>query len=47
MNPISDPPPASDAIEALLRMSYDNRFTRELPGDNEPRNFRRQVSGAC
>jgi serine/tyrosine/threonine adenylyltransferase len=47
MNPISDPPPASDEIEALLRMSYDNRFTRELPGDNEPRNFRRQVSGAC
>ncbi len=26
---------------------YDNRFTRYLPGDSEPRNFRRQVFGAC
>jgi uncharacterized protein YdiU (UPF0061 family) len=26
---------------------YDNRFTQGLPGDTEPRNFRRQVFGAC
>lgn len=26
---------------------FDNRFTRELPGDPETRNFRRQVHGAC
>jgi uncharacterized protein YdiU (UPF0061 family) len=26
---------------------FDNRFTRELPGDPEARNFRRQVQGAC
>ena len=26
---------------------YDNRFIAELPGDTEPRNFRRQVFAAC
>jgi uncharacterized protein YdiU (UPF0061 family) len=26
---------------------FDNRFVRELPGDQETRNFRRQVHGAC
>ena len=26
---------------------FDNRFVRELPGDPEERNFRRQVHGAC
>jgi serine/tyrosine/threonine adenylyltransferase len=26
---------------------FDNRFVRELPGDRETRNFRRQVHGAC
>jgi uncharacterized protein YdiU (UPF0061 family) len=26
---------------------FDNRFLRELPGDPEARNFRRQVQGAC
>jgi uncharacterized protein YdiU (UPF0061 family) len=26
---------------------FDNRFTRELPGDPETRNFRRQVQRAC
>ncbi len=26
---------------------FDNRFTRELPGDPDATNFRRQVQGAC
>ncbi|MFN2378469.1 MAG: YdiU family protein [Candidatus Binatia bacterium] len=26
---------------------FDNRFVRDLPGDPETRNFRRQVHGAC
>jgi serine/tyrosine/threonine adenylyltransferase len=26
---------------------FDNRFTQQLPGDQETRNFRRQVHGAC
>ena len=26
---------------------FDNHFTRHLPGDGEPENFRRQVTGAC
>ena len=28
-------------------LRFDNRFTRQLPGDREPKNFRRQVQGAC
>lgn len=28
-------------------MVFDNCFTRELPADPEPENFRRQVRGAC
>lgn len=28
-------------------LNFDNRFIRELPGDPEPRNKRRQVMGAC
>ncbi|WFP49719.1 YdiU family protein [Methylomonas sp. EFPC3] len=28
-------------------LRFDNRFVRELPGDTEPDNFRRQVYGAC
>jgi uncharacterized protein YdiU (UPF0061 family) len=28
-------------------LTFDNRFTRILPGDPEVRNFRRQVRGAC
>ena len=31
----------------LGAMIFDNRFTRELPADPEPRNTRRQVLGAC
>nr|WP_244154221.1 YdiU family protein [Desulfospira joergensenii] len=31
----------------LNLLPYDNRFVRELPGDLEPDNFRRQVLGAC
>ena len=31
----------------LDTLRFDNRFTRELPADAEPDNFRRQVRGAC
>lgn len=31
----------------LNDLRFDNRFIRELPGDPEPDNFRRQVVGAC
>ena len=31
----------------LDELTFDNRFTRELPGDPEPANYRRQVTGAC
>ncbi len=31
----------------LNTLNFDNRFTRELPGDTENANFRRQVSSAC
>ncbi|MSR14813.1 MAG: YdiU family protein [Gammaproteobacteria bacterium] len=31
----------------LDALRFDNRFTRELPGDPEAANFRRQVLGAC
>ncbi len=31
----------------LNSLQFDNRFTRELPGDPETENFRRQVAGAC
>lgn len=33
--------------DGLRALRFDNRFTRELPGDPETRNFRRQVQGAC
>ena len=33
--------------DSLANLKFDNRFTAELPGDPEPRNFRRQVAGAC
>jgi hypothetical protein len=32
---------------ALNTLTFDNRFVRELPGDPEPANFRRQVTRAC
>lgn len=32
---------------SLNTLSFDNRFTHELPGDTETDNFRRQVPGAC
>ena len=35
------------AAFSMPQASFDNRFTRELPGDPEERNFRRQVHGAC
>jgi len=39
---------ASTSSTAFLPASrFDNRFVRELPGDPETRNFRRQVHGAC
>lgn len=31
----------------LNNLIFDNRFVRELPGDPESANFRRQVTGAC
>jgi len=31
----------------LASLTFDNRFTRELPADPEPANRRRQVTGAC
>lgn len=31
----------------LDRLNFDNRFLRELPGDPEPDNYRRQVYKAC
>ncbi|HCY85266.1 MAG TPA: YdiU family protein [Desulfobacteraceae bacterium] len=38
------PNPSRDSLDTL---TFDNRFVRQLPADPEPRNFRRQVSGAC
>lgn len=32
---------------ALDELIFDNRFVRELPGDAEAENYRRQVYGAC
>ncbi|MCZ6634042.1 MAG: YdiU family protein [bacterium] len=32
---------------ALDSLTFDNRFTRELPADPETANYRRQVMGAC
>lgn len=34
-------------ISSLQQLSFDDRFVREMPADPEPRNFTRQVSGAC
>ncbi|MEI7903449.1 MAG: hypothetical protein WCK89_24690, partial [bacterium] len=31
----------------LDALTFDNRFVRELPGDAETANHRRQVIGAC
>jgi uncharacterized protein YdiU (UPF0061 family) len=38
---------ASAGVDALDTLCFDNRFVAELPADSEPRNFRRQVTGAC
>ena len=35
------------SAEEIAALSFDNRFTRELPGDPETANFCRQVQGAC
>ncbi len=32
---------------AIETLTFDNRFTRELPADPEARNYRRHVPGAC
>jgi serine/tyrosine/threonine adenylyltransferase len=37
----------AEAIETLETLKFDNSFTRQLPADPEPGNFRRQVQGAC
>ncbi|MFT7457412.1 MAG: hypothetical protein ACI909_000076 [Planctomycetota bacterium] len=34
-------------LDAFDELSFDNRFVRDLPGDPEKVNQRRQVSGAC
>ena len=34
-------------VTSLNQLQFDNSFTAQLPGDPEPGNFRRQVSGAC
>jgi uncharacterized protein YdiU (UPF0061 family) len=36
-----------DTSGTLESLTFDNRFTRELPGDPETTNQRRQVMGAC
>lgn len=33
--------------KSMNHLTFDNRFVRELPGDPESANFRRQVTGAC
>ncbi|MDT4330561.1 protein adenylyltransferase SelO [Methylomonas sp. MED-D] len=39
--------PASADSLPLDSLRFDNRFVRELPGDPEPDNFRRQVYASC
>ncbi|MBE9533261.1 MAG: YdiU family protein, partial [Proteobacteria bacterium] len=34
-------------LKTLDELTFDNRFTRELPADPESENYRRQVLGAC
>lgn len=38
---------AGQAPSSLASLRFDNHFVRELPGDPEARNFRRQVVRAC
>ena len=33
--------------DLFSELNFDNQFTHSLPSDLEPRNFRRQVAGAC
>lgn len=40
-------PDAAGVPEALDVLRFDNRFVREMPGDRETSNHRRQVHGAC
>ncbi len=40
-------PTSPDAPRTLATLRFDNRFTRALPADPEPRNYRRQVTGAA
>jgi uncharacterized protein YdiU (UPF0061 family) len=35
------------SLSRLEQLTFDNRFVRELPGDSEMTNYRRQVLGAC
>lgn len=39
--------PTSPNNKNLASLHFDNRFVRELPGDPEPDNYRRQVYQAC
>ncbi len=36
-----------EMLETLENLTFDNRFTRELPADPETENSRRQVMQAC
>jgi len=38
---------SSTLLTALNQLTFDNSFTRELPGDPDTNNTRRQVIGAC
>ncbi|MBU1986544.1 MAG: YdiU family protein [Proteobacteria bacterium] len=43
--PISTQP--DKQLLVLLPLRFDNKFVRELPGDQQADNYRRQVTGAC
>jgi len=39
--------PTKSPTNVFQGLNFDNQFTHNLPGDQELRNFRRQVAGAC
>ena len=46
-DPVFHAPPAPMTANSLADLTFDNRFTRELPADPDSSNTRRQVLGAC
>jgi len=38
---------SQQTVRNLDELQFDNQFTRNLPADEEAKNFRRQVTGAC